>query len=474
MAAKFKIPDLAFTACLSFLALIPRLYVAIAWASEPVWDGHYYDFGAKRIADGFGYSDDIVVGGINRWHPWCHYPVGYSGFLAILYKIFGYSPHVATIANAVVGTLIVALTHRIAMRFLSKHRARLAAVLYAVNPASVIYSALVMTELVSTLGPMLVLWLALRDAKHHAWRGAVVSGIALGLASLVHPQAIILGPVIGLVITGKAALGLRLKRSFGLGACATVVALLVVSPWTVRNCRVMDGCAFVSTNGGWNLAIGAFSRATGRFETLRSSDGCRVVTGQVQQDRCWAQFGMAEIRKDPWRWLGLAPKKLGYCFDHESFPIEYLREANPKVWPETRRAAWRERLTWVHRCLLTLAVFGFVARAARTWKSAVVEIGIVALASGLVFRVWSVEPLSFWPLAMAIVAFGLIPRPSVPYRGPVGLFILYSVATFMLLHIAFFGEDRYHVPLTPWLCMLAAAALRRPPAEDMAQLRTTD
>ena len=60
----------------------PRLYVAIAWPREPVWDGHYYDFGARRIAAGLGYSD-----GTTSWHPWCHWPVGYSGLLAGIYQI---------------------------------------------------------------------------------------------------------------------------------------------------------------------------------------------------------------------------------------------------------------------------------------------------------------------------------------------------------------------------------------------------
>ena len=52
--------DLLFSAALFVVALLPRLYVAIAWAREPVWDGHYYDFGARRIAEGFGYSDDVI------------------------------------------------------------------------------------------------------------------------------------------------------------------------------------------------------------------------------------------------------------------------------------------------------------------------------------------------------------------------------------------------------------------------------
>ena len=130
------------------------------------------------------------------------------------------------------------------------------------------------------------------------------------------------------------------QRALGL-AVACGVALVPVLPWTARNCRVMDGCALVSTNAGWNLAIGSFPRATGRFETLRSDDGCREVTGQVQQDRCWLEYGIANIESAPGRWLALIPAKLAFTFDHESFAVEYLREARPAAWPEERRVAVR-------------------------------------------------------------------------------------------------------------------------------------
>jgi hypothetical protein len=34
------------------------------------------------------------------------------------------------------------------------------------------------------------------------------------------------------------------------------------------------------------------------------------------------------------------------------------------------------------------------------------------------------------------------------------------LATTVLMHAVFFGEDRYHMVVTPIFCMLAAAALR--------------
>ena len=41
-----------YTAAVVLVALLPRLYVAIAWSKEPVWDGHYYqrEESAARVA----------------------------------------------------------------------------------------------------------------------------------------------------------------------------------------------------------------------------------------------------------------------------------------------------------------------------------------------------------------------------------------------------------------------------------------
>ncbi len=333
--------DLWFSAALFLLALVPRLYIALAWPREPVWDGHYYDFGARRIAEGFGYSDDSVIGGVTVWHPWCHYPVGYSGFLGLFYWLFGAGPHVGTVVNAVIGALTAVLVHRLARFATGRDRARIAGALTAVSPGLIAYTALLMTEPLAGFGILLAAWLYVRDDK--PLRGGALAGIVLGLATLVRPPSLLLAPALVFFTRDTPAPGPRatrwLRRLSG-PAVATLLAVLTVLPWTLRNCRVMDGCAFVSTNAGWNLMIGAFPRATGRFETVRATDGCPVVTGQVQQDRCWADAGMAHIRAQPWRWLSLAPKKLGFTFDHESFPIGYL--GRPLAGRAVRRSAGRE------------------------------------------------------------------------------------------------------------------------------------
>jgi hypothetical protein len=443
-----------FGVALFTLALAPRLYVALRWSGEPVWDGHYYDFAARRIADGLGYSDDLSVGGHTIWHPWCHYPVGYSALLALFYRVLGASHPVAAVADSLTGAALAVVTWLLGREGLSPPRARAAGLIVALHPGMILYGALEMTEPLAALLTLLAFWLAVRDAKPE--RGSLVGALALGVAALVRPQALLCAPFLGWM--GGRGSGAR-RAAWLVLTCA--VTLAPVLPWTARNCRVMDGCALVSTNGGWNLAIGAFPRATGRFETLRASDGCRDVTGQVAQDRCWFAYGVREISDHPRHWLGLIPAKLGFTFDHESFAVEYLHEARPEEWPEARRVAGRAITTAAHRLLLCAAALGCVAlfrrgRASVSGGGILVLVGLLLL---LALALATAAP-TFWPLALAASFLPWVPYPGSPpwpwaLRLPVAL-----LGSTVLVHAVFFGEDRYHVVITPVLALLAAGALR--------------
>ncbi len=448
------------TAVVFVAALLPRLYVAIAWAREPVWDGHYYDFGARRIAEGLGYSDDVSTPFGVVWHPWCHYPVGYSGFLAIAYLLFGPSTLVATLANALVGAATAAVTHRLGLRMLTPRRALVAALLVALSPGLIAYTALLMTEPLAGFLVVLAAWLGARGGR----RDWILAGGALGLATLVRPQSLLVLPLLVFLVSREQqeTAWVWLRRALPKVVIATIATFVVVLPWTARNCRVMDGCALVSTNGGWNLAIGSFPRATGRFETLKASDGCTVVTGQVQQDRCWMDAGIGWIREDPARWVGLMPKKLAYTFDHESFPIGYLAEADPAAWPEERRADGRLFLTVSYGALLFLAALGAAGRPS-VRGSLIRALGDGApllFALYLGYRALTVDEHRLWPLSILIPLAALIPKKRPPARAGITAFLSLFVGSVALTHAVFFGEDRYHVVLIPALALLAASIFR--------------
>jgi hypothetical protein len=446
--------DVPFTFVVTVVALLPRLFVALAWSREPVWDGHYYHFGAVRLAQGLGYSDDIVVGGVRTWHPWAHYPVGYSAFLAAVYRVFGSGLAVAPVANAVTGALLVAVVHRLSLRAMTLNRARIAAGLTALHPGLIVYSAVLMSEVLCSLLVLTGAWIAVRRLR---WSSTVIAGVLFGLATLVRPSALLAAPLVALLVPLPRFAALQR------GVVVTAVALFTVLPWTYRNCRVMDGCALVSTNGGWNLAIGAITE-TGRFQTLRARDGCPVVTGQVQQDRCWAQIGLSIIGENPAHWFGLMPKKLGQTYDHESFAIEYLREADPASWPESRRIAGRALLTVFHQMLLVAAALGLIALPSprRVGGAGTIVQGTL-LAGVLVFAAYAAagNEHPFWVLAAALPLLGFVPLPGAPPAPTVERFLLAFIFVTTLTHAVFFGDDRYHLVVTPAFAILAASALRR-------------
>jgi 4-amino-4-deoxy-L-arabinose transferase-like glycosyltransferase len=453
--------DVAFGVVLFAIAFVLRNEIARVFAAEPVWDGHYYDFGAKRIAAGFGYSADVPVNGVVEWHAWCHYPVGYSAFLGVFYKLFGAHLEVARVANALVGAALGPATWLVARHAFGATRARIAAAIVAFHPGLILYSSLVMSEELAALTTLLSFWVAL--AAKNPRRGVVYGALGLGVSALVRPQALLCAPFLLYVLHDSWP---GAKKALVHAAAVCAIALVPVLPWTARNCAVMDSCALVSTNGGWNLAIGAFPRATGRFETLRSSDGCREVTGQVQQDRCWFSYGIGQIAAHPVHWLALVPKKLGYTFDHESFAVGYLHEARPDQWPVDRAVEVRGALTLLFSLLVGFSVLGCVTIGGRRRRANPVQIGI-AFGSAIFWIVLlSLDEPHLWPIAMLVAILPFVKLPGAPAFPPALKLAAALLATTALTHAVFFGEDRYHVVTIPVFCIFLAGALRRPDAGD--------
>src|SRR5690606_21006203 len=100
---------------LTGIAALVRIAVVV-WASTrfpPSDDGSFYHVVASRIAQGLGYTWLWPDGAVTYA---AHYPVGYPALIGGMYAIFGASPLVAMLFNALIGTLCVFAVHRIAAR----------------------------------------------------------------------------------------------------------------------------------------------------------------------------------------------------------------------------------------------------------------------------------------------------------------------------------------------------------------------
>ncbi len=434
------------TLALSLVALVARLAWGLSVRVPPVWDGELYERGARALATGLGYSCFLFGPAADPTVPTAFYPVGYPAFLGALYRVFGVSPSVVVVSGALLGAVTVALTHRLALRCAPPLAAHVAALAVALSPGAVVLSTTPMSETlwgalltaavfvltrarlprVETHGsqdevrsadcsmprtvtsPQRGLSLGCRGFQPAAAGRAelLLTAVLLAAAVYVRPQAVLLAPLLPALVSGT------LRQRLARAAIVTVAVLALVAPWSVRNCRSLDGCAFVSTNGGSNLAIGAVPRATGQYLRLTADDGCRGVKGERTRERCWQSVAMASIRADPSRWLRLGWTKLHETWRHESYPAGYLRTARPDL-VDARREQTLQR-----------------------WMS----------------RAW----MSLWLIAF----LGLIPLPSRRRMAPAATLSLGAIAAVMATHAVVFGGDRYHLPLVGLVAVLAASAFR--------------
>jgi hypothetical protein len=452
--ATFSRRDALYCAALLLVGFGLRALVVCVFDAPPTWDGAFYQRGAISIAEGHGYSEAAQIAGHAARLPWSHYPVGYSALLGATYALFGTGRHVATLLNAVIGGCTAALSFAFAFEVLGRARARIAGALAAIHPGLVLYCALVMTE---PLAGFLVLasgYLALKLGQLR-W-GAVASGVILALSAFVRPQSLITAPLLLLLFRGS------LRRRLSQTALAGAVCFASIAPWSVRNCLELDGCALISTNGGWNLAISALSE-TGRFRPLTPEDGCRDIDGPVAQDRCWANLGIQVIESDPWKWLARIPDKLRHTYNHESFAVAYLAEAQPAAWDEARKFRAMNLITGLHHLLCFVAALSAVSRV--SWRIGRQAGAQLALVGGLLlFGAYALslpdKPLYWIVVAIPIIALLRLPgSPSLD--GALG-YLYGLLALTSLTHMIFFGDDRYHLAISPVLCILAAAAFRRP------------
>jgi 4-amino-4-deoxy-L-arabinose transferase-like glycosyltransferase len=238
------------------LALALRIgYVAVTPDYVMVHDALDYDRAAQSIALGEGWPDSRAEGRETAFRPPA-YPV----LLAGVYEVAGVERAEATervvaarVLGIVIGTLIVVLIGVVARQLWGRRVALVAMALTAVYIPLIVVGAAVMSE---PLFAALLLGALAAVIQHrrstHAWRWVLLGGVLGGLTILTRANALVL-----LLPLGLAVWTIRPRfspRALAVPAVLVLLALLTVSPWTIRNAIVFDRFIPVSTQLGSALA----------------------------------------------------------------------------------------------------------------------------------------------------------------------------------------------------------------------------
>ena len=412
-ASLFRVLDSAYflPACFAlFIGLRASLIllVPLEMSSDAAW----YLSRASGIAAGAGYTE----GG----YPTAYWPVGYPGFLGVLFYLFGQGALVGQIANVLMAAgiffLQLELTRRI---FHSEAAARLGVFLLAIYPNNIAYTSFILTEIYFTF--LLLLGVYLYIAAR-GWIGIFFSGLVFGLATLTKPQ-IIFFPLILIVFQLISLQGWTNAKDVAVkGLAIYLVILAVLVPWAVRNTQVFGQLVLISTNGGATLLTGNNPSADGGFVENDPLVAQRnfSVPGQVESDRRARQLALEWIRDNPARFMQLIPLKIWHLWAKNgeaewAYQMGYPHyEQNWQIFRTVR---------WINQIFYTLLLAGALASA----------VLLVLIKKGR-----ANGPAGAWPWVLAGYCL-----------------VIYLT----LISAVFSGQPRFHFPAMPWVIMYAAWAV---------------
>jgi 4-amino-4-deoxy-L-arabinose transferase-like glycosyltransferase len=415
-------------ALLIFLALL-GLGLRLGWSAwaapepAPFSGAEYYHAAARSLSAGDGYAVLFTPEGFRPGgQATAFYPPGYSAFLAPFYLFLGDSVAVGRLANAIAGALLVFPVYGVGRLLAGAGAARLAAGGVAVLPSLLLWTPVLLSETLFTLLFASALWAALEAAGKDGRALLLLAGgfgLLTGLAALVRGPAIVLLPI-GIVWWLAAAPGKRAAPAAG--AVALAAAFVVLLPWAVRNAIVLDSPVLLSTNLGYNLRVGHAPYATGRYVT-RADLWAEPARDFRELELLFNRTG--------------ARRALLYAVDNRGRELELAVRKVAGLWRSDSHG-----LDWVE------------------------SFGRTPLPAGVRPALSLVVDMSYY-LTLALAAAGAL---ALRGRAPCCGFVAAVLIAWTGLHILFFGEPRYHLPLLALLLPLAAAAARTLPARAEALL----
>lgn len=262
----------------SFGIYVMRASTSGAFREPPeTGDGHDYDAIAFNVwqGRGFGYqwSDEnwrkpyedipryrLLLSRQSEYYPTTYRPPAMPYLLSAVYAVAGRNFTAWRVINCAVTAGAVTTAAIISAQFAGIPAAVITAAILLQSRELTRYSAMFMTEPLAALMLALLAWTWVRNATN-GWTlmRAIASGIAMGGLLAARTIFILTTPVV-LILPGKdLSFGSRFAWKTKLICLAA--ALVVISPWWIRNIVVLDAFMPLGTQGGINLPMGFGPRA---------------------------------------------------------------------------------------------------------------------------------------------------------------------------------------------------------------------
>lgn len=235
----------------------------------------------------------------------------YPAMLAPLAALGDWGVPAARVLQALLGAATAWIGWRWAREALGGRAAVVAGLLIAIEPYSIFFSALLLSETPYTFVGLWLAYAAWRVAarpEQATLRDGVMVGLLGAAAIMTRPSAAGL-----VVLTWLLLAAFDPKRQRGLlraGMCALLLASVML-PWGLRNREVVGSFAWLSANGGVTLYDGQGPQARGDSDQSFLRDMPELTAlGEVERDERLRKLAIEQMMRDPARVLELAWEKL--------------------------------------------------------------------------------------------------------------------------------------------------------------------
>jgi dolichyl-phosphate-mannose-protein mannosyltransferase len=366
-----------------------------------------YDTNGWKLAQGQGFPTDGLQ---PRREP------GIYVFLGSIYFIFGHDYRTVRVIQAVMSASLCLLTFAMASRLaragaLPSSAPIVAAVLTTLYVPFIFYSGVLMREAVITFLSLVSLVFLTGYVITGRWRQAAGYGAFAGLAALVDGRFLFFIPFLTVLflVTRRGV-----RQSLAFAVVAGGVALLLISPWTIRNYVVLHKFVLLATAQYRGLWLATNPEGIDDWDWTREPLKSLHDLPRDQRDQAIAELAVRNLREHPVRW---AVSGVGRFF---------------KLWWGGSGSNVMPLLTRSLRSALT----------SRDWGYAAVKLGLLAVSYGYVFG-------GFFSAGWIVRRAGIAPVVHM-----VGFLAYLSI-----IHMITNSAPRYHIPAVPVLIVFLSGSL---------------
>lgn len=246
----------------------------------------------------------------------------YPVFTAIVYYLTKHSQIAMLAIQSIASSALCFIVYNIAVKLTDVKQALLCAALVAFHPGLTIYSVLKLHPLtIDAFFYLLAIAFILRFIQKPGNKNAILTGSFIGLALLCR-STILIFIIFSLIYAPFILHGVKLKNKIKYIFLICFFAVLVYSPWIIRNYRIFNTFVFMQTSSGENLLIGNNKLATGSA-ILKSGQSIYSIMpektrkdieglDELGQSKYCRNYFISFIKKEPLLFLKLSIKKFYY------------------------------------------------------------------------------------------------------------------------------------------------------------------